>query len=142
MRHDIPRLCAIGCYRSIVVVKLEKHVCRAFLGVVSLSQRFQPSRFDQESPNLMCRLLLSQKLLILSFFFFFSRSVTYTSYISPSLSTEHPVLCKLIRQAVLLHLAAPKMAGNHGQYFSGKNNDLIEYHKNYVKMQEMPLQRN
>ena len=28
-----------------------------------------------------------------------------------SLSIEHPVLSRLIRPAVLLHLAAPKMAG-------------------------------
>ena len=67
---------------------------------------------------------------------------TFLSYnVSPSLSIEQRVLCRLIRPAVLLHLAAPKMADKHDRDSSSET-ESDSGDRNDVKMQEMSLERN
>ena len=59
---------------------------------------------------------------------------TFLSYnVSPSLSIEHRVLCRL-------YLAAPKMADKHDQDSSSET-ESDSGDRNDVKMQEMPLER-
>ena len=54
---------------------------------------------------------------------------------------EHRVLCRLVRPAVLLHLAAPKMADKHDRDSSSETESADSGDRNDVKMQEMPLER-
>ena len=61
--------------------------------------------------------------------------------VSPSLSIEHRVLCRLTKSAVLLHLAAPNMADKHDRDSSSET-ESDSGDRNDVKMQEMPLERN
>ena len=57
------------------------------------------------------------------------------------ISIEHRVLCRLIRPAVLLHSAAPKMADKDDRDSSSET-ESDSGDRNDVKMQEMPLERN
>ena len=67
---------------------------------------------------------------------------TFLSYnVSPSLSIEQRMLCRLIWPAVLLHLAGPKMADKHDRDSSSET-ESDSGDRNDVKMQEMPLERN
>ena len=58
--------------------------------------------------------------------------------ISPSLSIEHRVLCRLIRPAVLLHLATPKMVDKHDRDSSSET-ESDSGDRYDVKMQECHL---
>jgi len=95
------------CYRSAVQCKNVILDLRVFLGGLVL-QRFQPSRFYRETPDSYQILPIYHKIVKTrgknANRENFLQCITLSSHIIPPVS--HQVLCRFIRPAVLLHLAA------------------------------------